>query len=385
MSELSIHPTPPNTESAMRSHKEIAQKYLPIPAISVSSERLFSNTRKLISSKRTSLDLALVDNFKDKHFIKNSWELHNMMNKDYNLNNSYPQSEIYYRSICLKLTDKDIHILSEFRDTTMIVYSQETDSILFRQHTSKTDPSEDNNTSIFSDQPNLEIGNTLFEILAFSLLNIFCQDAILFEITTFVVNSPEIFSVANMIYQSKQISRSQSSISKELLIKKLLKLLLSQDNEKQSISESTLDLEELKCLFLHTQNSSQAAFDQLVAMILPNSKLADDDFQQLLKKSKGMFRYKKVLQKYLLNAQESKFIEVIQNALKRFIQTVFKVHVIHTYKEIQQEFSLYKKVLEDIKNMNSTTQSLDILTREKSNILRLFLYNSDSNYLNFQR
>ncbi|CAG8652718.1 1356_t:CDS:2 [Cetraspora pellucida] len=110
-------------------------------------------------------------------------------------------------------------------------------------------------------------------------------------------------------------------------------------------------------------------------MILPNSKLADDDFQQLLEKSKSLFsefyyilnknlknlaydyikntsnydmnvlnknqlnRYidydvtKKVLQKYLTSTKESEFTKVTQDALKRFIQEAFKLHIIYIYKE----------------------------------------------------
>jgi hypothetical protein len=79
---------------------------------------------------------------------------------------------------------------------------------------------------------------------------------------------------------------------------------------------------------------------------------------------------KKVLQKYLTNTRESELTEMTQDTLKRFVQAAFKLHVIHTHKESQQEFSSYKKVLEDIKNMNCTTRSLDIPTRGRSDILR---------------
>jgi hypothetical protein len=81
---------------------------------------------------------------------------------------------------------------------------------------------------------------------------------------------------------------------------------------------------------------------------------------------------KKILQKYLTNARESELKEATQDSLKRFVQAVFKLHVIHTHKETQHEFSSYKKVLEDIKNMNSVTRSLDIPTRGQLDILRLY-------------
>ncbi|CAG8543865.1 14987_t:CDS:2 [Racocetra fulgida] len=305
---------------------------------------------------------------------------------------------------------------------------------------------EDNNISILSDQPNSEIGGTLSEVnksysqqnseisiqavnskpnsdvsnqqqihrttdpISYSqtydidiesssnlleeqftgLTNTFLTTtnhpstsyATMFKIAAFVADHPDILSTANMIHQSKQRSWNQH-MPKELLTREPLTPLSNQDNEKQSISESTLE------------NPSQTAFDQLVAMILPSSKLADDDFQQLLEKSKAMFsefqytlnkdlknlaneylknssnlnalderrfkRYinydvtKKVLSKYLANARESEFMEITRDTLKRFIRAAFKVYVIHAYKEIQQEFSSYQKVLEDIKNMNAVT------------------------------
>jgi len=81
---------------------------------------------------------------------------------------------------------------------------------------------------------------------------------------------------------------------------------------------------------------------------------------------------KKILQKYLTNARESELNETTQDSLKKFVQAAFKLHVTHTYKETQHEFSSYKKVLEDIKNMNSHTRSLNIPTCGQSDILRLY-------------
>ncbi|CAG8614782.1 6592_t:CDS:2, partial [Racocetra fulgida] len=196
-------------------------------------------------------------------------------------------------------------------------------------------------TSTFLDTTNQPFTLTLGPV------NIFRQDVSVFEIATFVADHPEILSMANMIHQSKQRSWDQSSVLKEHLIREQSTLSQNQNKEQQLISESTL--EELKCLFLRTRNPVQMAFDQLVATVLPTSKLADDDFHQLLEKSKAMFnefcytfnknlknladeyiknsrlsRYidydvtKKVLNKYLSNARESEFTEVTQNALKKF-------------------------------------------------------------------
>ncbi|CAG8558499.1 16132_t:CDS:2 [Racocetra persica] len=270
------------------------------------------------------------------------------------------------------------------------------------------------NTFLDDDENNYATKQLLlqFPILAFSSYNLFYQDATVFEIATFIADHPNILSMANMIYRSKQTKWNQSSTSKELLLGELSTL------SDQSIKESTLEarlriwLEELKCLFLRNRNLSQTTFDHLVAMVLPSSKLADDDFQQLLEKSKSLFsefhytlnkdlknlaneytkntsnydtnvldenglnRYidydvtKKVLQKYLTSTRESEFIEITRDTLKRFIQAAFKLHVIHIHKESQREYSSYKRVLEDIKNLNSITLSLDIPTRGKSDILR---------------
>ncbi|CAG8794324.1 7996_t:CDS:2, partial [Racocetra persica] len=236
----------------------------------------------------------------------------------------------------------------------------------------------------------------------------FTPNATVFEIATFVADHPV---MANMIHQSKQ-KRWDTSEEFSLRDPSL------PNQEPRSIKESTLEsrlriwLEELKCLFLRTRNPSQAAFDQLVSAVLPSSKLADDDFQQLLEKSKATFsdfrhafnkdlknialeylnnfsncnedvldennlnRFvdynvtKKILQRYLASTRESEFAEITRDILKKFVQAAFKLHVIHTHKEIQREFSSYKKVLEDIKHMNSITLSLDIPTRGKSDILR---------------
>ncbi|CAG8706944.1 5843_t:CDS:2 [Rhizophagus irregularis] len=76
--------TPLNAESSMRSHKEyrqrIAQKYLAVPATSVSSERLFSDAGNLINTKRTSLDtnlaakmLFLKRNLNTMHAFASEW------------------------------------------------------------------------------------------------------------------------------------------------------------------------------------------------------------------------------------------------------------------------------------------------------------------------
>ncbi|CAG8560115.1 8100_t:CDS:2 [Dentiscutata erythropus] len=246
----------------------------------------------------------------------------------------------------------------------------------------------------------------------YSVNQLFASDATVFEIATKVANRPEILHIANMIYQSKQQRWDQPSTSQEFPFREQSTSL--PNPEQLSIKESTLEvrlriwLEELKCLFLRTQNPSQAAFDKLVAATLPSFKLADDDFQQLLEKSRSMFndfrhvfnkdlkniacdncnedaldknalsRYidynitKKILKRYLACARELEFAEMTRDALKRFVQAAFKLHVTHTHKEAQREFSSYKKVLDEIKNMNSITLSLDIPTRGKSDILRIF-------------
>ncbi|KAF0414349.1 hypothetical protein F8M41_007701 [Gigaspora margarita] len=59
-------------------------------------------------------------------------------------------------------------------------------------------PFETDSTSILSNQSNSEV--------ALGLLNIFSQDAIVFEIAIFVKDHPEILSIANMIHKSKQKS-----------------------------------------------------------------------------------------------------------------------------------------------------------------------------------
>lgn len=77
------------------------------------------------------------------------------------------------------------------------------------------------------------------------------------------------------------------------------------------------------------------------------------------------------MQKYLSNAKESEFTQEIREALTNFIRTAFRLHVTHVYKEFNREFTSYTEILEKIKNMNIVTRSLDIPTRNKSDILRL--------------
>jgi hypothetical protein len=81
---------------------------------------------------------------------------------------------------------------------------------------------------------------------------------------------------------------------------------------------------------------------------------------------------KKILQKYLSNARESKFTSTTQDALTNFIRAAFQLHILHAHKQTRGVFTSYKEVLEEIKNMNIFTQSLDIPTRGKSDILRLY-------------
>ncbi|CAG8645253.1 22350_t:CDS:10, partial [Dentiscutata erythropus] len=148
--------------------------------------------------------------------------------------------------------------------------------------------------------------------------------------------------------------------------------------------------------------------------LLPNSKLTNDNFQQLLEKCKLMFnefchtfnkdlknlakdyiknssndnrdylnksilnRYidrdvsKNILNKYFTNTGELELTKTTQDALRKFVQAAFKLHATHIHKEDRHEFSLYKQVLKDIKSLNSITLSLDIPTCGKSDILRSY-------------
>ncbi|CAG8810777.1 29053_t:CDS:2, partial [Racocetra persica] len=221
--------------------------------------------------------------------------------------------------------------------------------------------------------------------------DVFRQNASMFEIAKSIADHPNLLSMAYMIYKNKESFIKESSQEVRLRIW----------------------LEELKCLFLRTRNPSQLAIDHLVDTVLPSCKLADDEFQQLLEKFKMTFNEfchtfnkdlrnlahdyiknfsndneyldestlnrfidygvsKKILQKYLANTRELELSEMIQNTLRRFVQAAFKLHVTHIYKENQHEFSSYKVVLEDVKNMNNITLSLDIPTHGKSDILRLY-------------
>ncbi|CAG8488532.1 36110_t:CDS:2 [Racocetra persica] len=144
-------------------------------------------------------------------------------------------------------------------------------------------------------------------------------------------------------------------------------------------------LEELKYLFLRMQNLSQAVFNHLVTTVLPSSKLADEDFQQLLKKSKLMFnkfyhtfnKDLKILAKGYINNysnEDTNYLDestlntyinhdVSTKILQKYLSNTRELELADKTQETNCEFISYKQVLEDIKNMDQITISLDIPTQ----------------------
>jgi DNA-directed RNA polymerase subunit F len=81
---------------------------------------------------------------------------------------------------------------------------------------------------------------------------------------------------------------------------------------------------------------------------------------------------KKLLRKYLKNTKETEFTLATQDALTNFVKKAVECHITYVKKKNRSEFSSYKDVLDNIKNMNVITQSIDIPTRGETDILRSY-------------